>query len=252
MAIQCQIQITPSKIRLQIPERNVLIQEDNVVTYDRNRVQMLSVGDNEATLKAQFGKEWNSVRSKTAFTRLFDPETTGPIFDYVGLEYILEKARSTAYGKWSPLISLLTRLDFVFSIQGYEKLTLGRRLELEYYMQGAQRARQLTINGNDVAIPTNMRNLEFFLRAVFISLIPAILIYGGMMIAFRMEDFGWETVMLYMIGFILAAIAVYLISTIIWMVTMKRFLPASFLRYQLRNTRPALRKIIGWLAQRFL
>jgi hypothetical protein len=97
---------------------------------------MLSYGENEAKLKSEMGTDWPVFRQKAAFTRIFDPQAKGPIFDFHILEHLLLKTREQAFPKrfFGYVNWLWDAIDMQVEIQDYERLSLGRRREFEYYL----------------------------------------------------------------------------------------------------------------------
>lgn len=159
MPPKIRLKITPAEINLDLPDSSQTLHYANKVAYDPKRVAVQTYGKTEAELKKEMGAEWTAFRQRTVFTRLFDPQASGPIFDYQVLDLILLKARDLVFpkrfGKTLPLPWNTLVIDT--EIQDYERLSLGRRLELEYYLQDFQHAYQLVINGKDRTIPLDLR-----------------------------------------------------------------------------------------------
>lgn len=79
--------INANQVRLEIPEQKWVLQQANLVVYDRQTQRMLYLGESEADLKKQLGAEWVEFRRRAAFERLFAPTPAGPVFDFLALDY---------------------------------------------------------------------------------------------------------------------------------------------------------------------
>lgn len=254
MAMLLNLQITAEKIALEIPEQALSVQLSNTVAYDPQRYTLLSYGKPDSEIKAQLGTDWQAFLQQTSFTRIFDPNAAGPIFDYQVLELILQKARLKLYpNRFLAALSLFHKpVEISAHIQDYEKLSLGRRRELEYYLQDFQRAERLSINGKELTISPAWRVTQKWLGLILRILVPIVLLFIGFLMVFNqrgqdIEQFLWAALL-----WLASALLVYFFGTLFWLVVFRNHLPHGYLRYQLRNTGPLLRRPTRWLADRIL
>ena len=247
------LQITPEKINVGLQDGQTL-GYDNRVAYDPARLTMLSFGENEARLKSEMGTDWPAFRQKAAFTRIFDPQAKGPIFDFHVLEILLLRMRQQAFPKrfigrvswpWNGM-------DMQAEIQDYEQLSLGRRREFEYYLQDFQQVNHLSVNGKDCTIPMARRYLQAGVGTFLRTLLPALVLYGGLVASI---DY-WREELALALGITAigaaGALAVYLLGTAIYLYMFRGRLPHGYLRYQLRGRISWLRKLTRWLSDRLL
>ncbi len=254
MPFDVEIQITPDKIEILLPATGETELLANRAAYDPVRLALATVGKTEAELKNQLGDEWLSRRGKLAWTRLFDPETKGPIFDYKAMDFLLGLARKRLPPRpgasWLP--GLAPAIDLDLAIQRYDRLSLGRQRELEYYLQDFLRVRRLQINQQDRTIAPGLRTLQAAGNLTLRVLLPALAVYAGLYGLTRSLDQGLWIV----VGFVLAGLAggavAYLLGSLAWLALFRGRLPHGYLRYQLRSGPKFLRSISRWAANQLL
>jgi len=246
--------ITTSEIRLELPAPAEPLRYANHVAYNPDRLSVLTYGKSETELKKELGRDWSTFRQKAVFTRLFDPQTRGPVFDYHVVESILSQARQRIFpqriGRDLPLP--WNAVEIEAQIQDYDQLSLGRRLELEYFLQDFQQARRLSINGTDRTILPAWRTTQALLGLLLRTLPPVFLLYAGMLALTRQWDQGWLPAALGLLGGLGGALLAYLLGTVLWLLLLRAYLPHSYLRYQLRSSRSWLRGLTKWIADRLL
>lgn len=254
MPILVQIKITREKLILEIPEKQIAIQLFNQIAYDPKRHTLLAFGKSEKELQAEIGSDWQTFRHRVAFARIFDPQATGPIFDYRVLELMFQKAANvTGNEGWHKFVPVLhPPVEITAQIQDYELLSLGRRRELEYYLLDFQRAQHLWINERNLTIPQGLRTAQHWTGMAVRVLIPGLLLFGGFLTVFNQWGQEVSTFVGKALVWFLSALLGYFLGTSLWLISFRKLLPHGYLRYQLRTGGTVLRKLTRWLADKIL
>ena len=245
------LRINPEHIRLEAPERAISIQLVNQVAFDSRRLTLLSYGKSAEALKAELGTDWHDTIQHTSFAQIFDPRSTGPIFDYQVIDLLMHRL----YQQFSPGPTLSLGqlfkipLEIQAEIQDYGQLSLGRQRELEYHLQDFQRAHRLRINGEDRTISLRWRVIQNWAGWLLRLLIPMMMLFGGFLTIFTRQDQQISQFLGTAAGWIAASILAYFLGTIFWMLMFRKKLPAGYLRYQLRSSGALMRRPTRWLAE---
>lgn len=139
--------------------------------------------------------------------------------------------------------------DVEMRLDTEKQLSKGRRLELVYALQ--ERARTLFINGHEYTIAPSRRWLELLLRVALLLVLPLLVLYLGLQGTFSGGGAAGASIWVGLALTLAAALGLYLVGLAGWLWLAQRWVPASYLRYQLRRVR-LLRPAARWLAQRLL
>lgn len=248
------ITINVERIVIEYPQSAEKTELVNRVGYDKSRLAIKTVGKTEKELKASLDSDWVSFQQKIAFVRVFDPQAKGPIFDYQVMEYLFTLARQKLFSSQAAqkFAFLAPALEVHLKIEGYERLSIGRQRELEYYLQDFQNVKSLQINQRDCTIPTKLRVLQSAGALVLRVLLPALVLYIGLFTLTRAWDQDVVFFAVSLAANVLAAGLVYFVGTALWLVLFRRLLPHGYLRYQLRSGPKFLRFASRWVAARLL
>jgi len=248
------ITITSDSILLDYPLSGERENLANRIGYDKVRLELRSVGQSESTVKAALGEAWVNAQSKMTFTRIFDAQAKGPIFDIKAVDYLFAQARSKLYPnqKSGLLFKFRPGLSVELNIHGYERLGLGRQRELEYYLHDFLSVKEVKINQRDCTIPLKLRTQQNMANILLRVLLPSLVLYAGLFCLTRNQSQDWLVAGLVLLGGIAAAGLAYLASTTAWLLIFRGKLPHGYLRFQLRTGPRFLRSISRWVAGRLL
>ena len=248
------ITINSDSILMDYPQSGERVKLANRIGYDRTRLELRSVGQNENAVKKALGDDWEATQRTIVFTRAFDPQAKGPIFDNKVVDYLFGQARKKLFPDQHPLRLFLFRpeLRVEVNIQGYERLSLGRQRELEYYLQDFLSVTNLKINQRDCTIPMKLRTQQTVASIFLRVLLPALMLYAGLFGLTRTQSQDWLVIGFVLASGIAAAGIVYLAGTFTWLLLFRSRLPHGYLRFQLRTGPKFLRSISRWAAGRLL
>jgi hypothetical protein len=254
MLLTVHLRIDPKHIRLEAPERAISIRLANQVAYDSRRITLISYGKSAEALQVELGTDWREYMQHTTFAQIFDPKSTGPIFDYQVIDLLMQRLQQQlSPGRTLSLGQLFKiPLEIKAEIQDYKLLSLGRQRELEYHLQDFQRAHRLWINGEDRTISLRWRVIQNWVGWVLRLLIPIMMLFGGFLTIFTRQDQQISQFLGTAAGWIAASILAYFLGTILWMLIFRKVLPTGYLRFQLRSSGALMRRPTRWLAEKLL
>ncbi|MCU0484511.1 MAG: hypothetical protein MUC85_00240 [Anaerolineales bacterium] len=254
MPLPIHLKIDAKQIHLEDPEGGIRIRLENQVAYDTRRLTLISYGKSADQLKAEMGADWQDFSRNTAFVRIFDPKTIGPVFDYQVIDLLFHRLFQQIPSGNPGLLKKMSKpsLEIKAEIQDYERLSLGRRRELEYHLQDFQGAQRLWINGEERTIPLKWRTLQAWSGWVLRLLLPMLLLFGGLLTIFTQPKQQAVQLLLTAAGWITVSVLTFFLGTILWILIFRKKLPSGYLRYQLRSSGAILRRPTRWLAEKLL
>ncbi len=239
------ITVSPDCIRVQASGTNFDEELPNSVAYDLETRQPLVFGATPETLAREDPQAWETHwQATTGFSALFTPETPPYQLETMFLDYYQFLATDRKRPGWLDVL-LNHWQDFSFRIEGYEAWPAERRQRFAFDLQ-TQRARRLSVNGRELAIPFWKRRLAFWSEIGFTYLFPI----GGFAWIFSQTSL-FDRPALYYPALVLTPLLAAILGMAAWMLLARRLVPAAYLRY---TARPGsfMRAVWDWLAARLL
>lgn len=247
------LDITPEKLHASIPGGAYNQELPNIVTVLHDQKRVAALGETKEALRTRVGERWEELKDKLVFRTAFQPEGD-PDLDHYVLFSLARKAFKEARKEANPDPAILRVLnlsrntyDFHLRLPEYEQFDSARQERLRYFTQVELRARRLFINGQSVELPPTERRRELLSRLLLVVLVPYTLLIAGAYIAVRQAQAN--QVITAVAGLVLVGVLLQALGQAIWMLLMRRRLPASYLRYLLPRLpyQVIARRLAGWL-----
>jgi hypothetical protein len=231
MIIDFNLTVTPQTLHLTVPQADHDIEVLNSVVLNPVTRKVYGVGDAKEVVKERLGERWQEAKNDLKFMEAFAEEEADPELD----KFILWRFMTDAHkqvrkstGFRNLLQRLQDRYNFNLSLPNYAGFSADRQQALVNFLQADLRAQTVLINQNRVDIPLKLRRLETYGRLFFTLLLPYLLIAGGVLAALSRPELNLFTTLILVF---LLGVAMEMIGKALWMIVMRRFLPASYLRH---------------------
>ena len=143
------IQVTGDKVILRVPDKNIVTEIDNVVSFDSKSKKLISTGVKEEDFKIKYPKKWRKYKERLHFRPIFVIEAFSP-----------ETAAMFLWGWWNTVSRQVIPATTVFrwqvkpeisiSFERYEALPFHHQQEFEYLVFRYLYAGKLCINQNEI------------------------------------------------------------------------------------------------------
>jgi hypothetical protein len=242
-----------NRLQVKLPQADLTLDMPNVHIYDRIDNLPLGFGLTEKQRAEPIPEDLITRAAFTPFfTREFSPDLA---LEQDFLQYHTALAHEKVRGK---LLSLITFLmldcyDYELWLEDFEQWSEDRKLELEYMIQVHCRGQKVVVNGNRIDIPAWKRQIEGWTRNLAIGFFPLSLLYiiplllGKLKLMPDPSSYGFYIFLAGCLGLVFMAIFA---GKVLWMISMRRLVPKSYLRYRLPEQ--SFRSITLKLANRFL
>ena len=249
MAIEFTFRITTDEIQVRDKETGFDRTFANRVAVDEKRGIIVALGESEEAAKARLGTWYLSHASEVRFCSLFGSGGADLRFEIRVLEYVtrmLHRQSQESRRFQHMAAKFRNAFDYIFEIPGYEGFPEDRRHALEESIQAHLRLRRLVINGTEVQIPVRRREVEHWLRRLFVWVLPVVataIVYVAAPISIR------ENRLVLFVYLLAVAFAVYYGGRVLWMLAARRLVPATYRLCMLQGVRYRLPAIDQWLAK---
>jgi hypothetical protein len=237
------------RLQLKLLQADLVLEMPNLHAFDRIKGIPVGFGITEEQIANPPPK---AKIEEIGFTPLFTYDMSADLVELEQLffEYHTALTHEKIRGKYLSDLTffLVDRYDYELWVEDFEEWPEDRKLALEYMLLLNCKGHKLSINGKAVEIPAWKRRVEKWIRFLLTGIIP----YGIMissLFSLQRSHFTAEGYW-HMAAIILLGLCVDLAGQAVWMVSMRKFVPKSYLR----NFLPGLdfQFITNKLAKRFL
>lgn len=249
MAIEFAFRITKDEIHVRDKETGFDRTFVNRVGVDAKRGIIVSLGEPEDKAKARLGTWYLEHASEVRFCTLFDAKGVDLYYEIRVLEYMtrmLHRESQDSRRFKHMTAKLVNAFDYMLEIPDYEAFPEARRHALEESIQAHLRMRRLVINGNEVQIPRSRRQIEHWLRRLFVWVVPVV----ATMVGYVSVPPSILENRLYLFIYLLAiAMVFYYGGRVLWMLCARRLVPQTYRLCMLQGMRQRLPAIDKFLAR---
>jgi hypothetical protein len=249
MAIEFAFRITKDEIHVRDMQTGFDRMFANRVAVDVKRGIIVSLGQPDEKVKERLGAWYLEHASEVRFLTLFGDDGKDLPYEIRVLEYLTRMlhGQSRESRQMKHLAEkVVNGFDYVLEIPGYEAFPEARRHTLEESLQAHLRLRRLVINGREVQIPVRRREAEFWLRRLFVWVIPVVAIAVG----YVTVPIPILESRLYLFFYLLAiAMVFYYGGRVLWMLCARQLVPPSYRLRMLQGMRHRLPPIDKFLAR---
>jgi hypothetical protein len=245
MAAEFVLKINQERLRIEDKKTGVHIEFPNRVVVNKRRGLILSLGEDEGVVRALFGNRFGSDAIETL--TLFTADGTELAYEVRVIGH-LTRLLNRQMGASGGLVPTKPGKGATYTVEllGYELFPRARRRSLEHAFQAYFRVRQLAVNGEELAIPVQKRELEVQVRRLLVRALPG----AAAIAAFLAAPAGLRADRLVFALYILLALFLfYYGGRVLWMLAARRIVPVDYCFFMLRHLRGRASLIDEWLAR---
>ena len=231
MNIQLNLSVSEENLHISIPQANHMVDIPNIIVLNPKTRRVYGIGDSQDDVKERLGENWEEAKNELKFLQAFTKDEADPELDkYIIFRFMTEahkQVRQTS-GLRLNFQRMIDRFLYNLTLPNFGAFSPERQRALVNFIQADLRAHSITINGKNVDIHLKLRRLDATGRLFFTLLLPYLLIAGGVFAALSLPDMNFFTTLLVVFIF---GMLLELIGKSLWMLVMRRFLPAHYLRH---------------------
>jgi hypothetical protein len=249
MAVEFIFRMSPEQIRVENPRTGYHLEIGNRAVVRQQDGLLLALGEHKTgggdDPDERSAKHASDPRVLTLFGAA-DAELEVEIKALEHLTYMLHRQSQGVQPIAHLAMKLVDGFDYILEIQGYEEFPEARRRALEESMQAHLRLRRLVINGREVEIPMWKRELEIWVRRLFIRGLPIGAVAAGYLaLPQAIAVSRWS-----ILGYLLAIAALsYYGGKALWMLAARGLVPRDYRLCMLQGTHHRLLPTDRWLAR---